>query len=65
MNGSISDNAGLKSEDIIIEVNGEKIMNEQDLIYSINDLRVGDTVKMKILRGGSEKEIEMKLISSN
>jgi serine protease Do len=65
MSGSISDNAGLKSEDIIIEVNGEKIMNEQDVIFAINDLQVGDTVKIKILRGGSEKEVEMKLTSSN
>lgn len=65
MNGSISSNAGLKSEDIIIEVNGEKIMNEQDVIYAINDLQVGDTVKMKILRSGNEEEIEMKLTSSN
>lgn len=65
MNGSISANAGLKSEDIIIEVNGEKIMNEQDVIYAINDLQVGDTVKMKILRSGNEEEIEMKLTSSN
>lgn len=65
MRGSVSDNAGLKSEDIIIEVNGEKIMNEQDVIFAINDLQVGDTVKMKIMRGGNEEEIEMKLTSSN
>lgn len=65
LRGSLSDNAGLKTEDIIVEVNGEKIMNEQDLIFSINDLQVGDTVKMKIIRGGDEEEIEMKLTSSN
>ncbi|HEX2788128.1 MAG TPA: trypsin-like peptidase domain-containing protein [Ignavibacteria bacterium] len=65
LRGSLSDNAGLKTEDIIVEVNGEKIMNEQDLIFSINDLQVGDTVKMKIIRSGDEEEIEMKLTSSN
>lgn len=65
MNGSISSNAGLRSEDIIIEVNGEKIMNEQDVIFAINDLQVGNTVKMKVLRSGNEEEIEMKLTSSN
>ena len=59
--GSISDNAGLKVEDVIIAVNEDKIRNEQDLIFSINDRRKGDTLKMKIIRGGSEKEIEMKL----
>ena len=59
--GSISDNAGLKVEDVIVAVNDDKIRNEQDLVFSINDRRKGDTLKMKIVRGGSEKEIEMKL----
>jgi serine protease Do len=59
--GSISDNAGLKVEDVIVSVNDDKIRNEQDLVFSINDRRKGDTLKMKIIRGGSEKEIDMKL----
>jgi serine protease Do len=62
--GSISDNAGLKPEDVIIAVNDEKIRNEQDLLLSINDRRVGDIIKFKIIRAGSEKEIEMKLTKS-
>lgn len=61
--GSLSDNAGLKSEDVIIEANGEKINNEQDLLFVVNDMRTGETLKLKILRNGSEKEIEMKLTS--
>lgn len=56
-----ADKAGLKVEDVIIAVNGEKIRNEQDLIFAINDKRKGDVIKMKVMRGGSEKEIEMKL----
>ncbi|MBK8552438.1 MAG: trypsin-like peptidase domain-containing protein [Ignavibacteria bacterium] len=59
--GSLSDAAGLKPEDVIIEANGEKIRNERDLLFIVNDLRTGDLLKMKIIRGGSEKEIEMKL----
>jgi serine protease Do len=59
--GGLSDKAGLKVEDVIIAVNDEKIRNEQDLVFSINDKRKGDTLKLKIIRGGSEKEIEMKL----
>jgi serine protease Do len=58
-----ADQAGLKTEDIILEANGEKIRNEQDLIFIINDLRTGDIVKLKVLRGNSEKEIELKLLS--
>lgn len=59
--GSLSDNAGLKPEDVIIIANGEKIKSEQDLIFVINDLKNGDSLVLKILRDGSEKEIDMKL----
>ncbi len=61
LRGSLSDNAGLKPEDVVIEANGEKIRNERDLLFIINDLRTGDMLNMKIIRSGSEKEIEMKL----
>lgn len=63
MKGSLSDNAGLKAEDVIIEANGEKIKNERDLLFIVNDLKTGDVLNMKIIRNGSEKEIEMKLTS--
>ena len=62
--GSISDDAGLKPEDVIISANGIMIRNEQDLITEVNDLRVGDLLKLKVIRGGSEKEIEMKLTAN-
>jgi serine protease Do len=61
--GGDADNAGLKPEDVILSVNGLKVRNEQDLVLEVNDLRVGDVLKMKIVRGGSDKEIEMKLTS--
>ncbi len=59
--GSLSDNAGLKAEDVILEANGQKIQTEQDLLFVVNDLRTGDTLKLKIIRSGSEKDLEMKL----
>lgn len=59
--GGVSDRAGLKVEDVIIACNDEKIRNEQDLVFAINDMRKGDLVKLKVLRSGSEKTIEMKL----
>lgn len=64
MRGSLSDNAGLKPEDVIIEANGEIIKNERDLLFIINDLRTGENLNMKIIRDGSGKEIEMKLTAS-
>ena len=64
LRGGISDKAGLKAEDIIIYANDEKITNEQDLVFTINDMRVGDVLKLKVLRNGSEEIIEMKLVST-
>jgi serine protease Do len=55
--GSDADNAGLKPEDVITEVNGVKVRNEQDVVLEVNDLRAGDTLKLQIIRSGSEKEI--------
>jgi serine protease Do len=59
--GGVSDKAGLKVEDVIIAVNDEKVRNEQDLVFAINDKRKGDVIKLKIIRSGSENIIEMKL----
>jgi len=64
MRGSLSDNAGLKPEDVIIEANGENIKNERDLLFIVNDLKTGETLNLKIIRDGSGKEIEMKLTAS-
>ena len=64
MKGSLSDNAGLKPEDVIIEANGENIKNERDLLFIVNDLKTGETLNLKIIRDGSGKEIEMKLTAS-
>ncbi len=59
--GGLSSEAGLKPEDVIIEANGEKIRNEQDLIFVINDLEDGDMLNMKILRNKSESSISFEL----
>jgi serine protease Do len=64
LSGGISDKAGLKAEDIIIYANDEEITNEQDLVFIINDMKVGDVLKLKVLRDGNEEIIEMKLVSA-
>ena len=64
LRGGIADKAGLKAEDIILYANDEKITNEQDLVFTINDMRVGDVLKLKVLRDGSEEIIEMELVSN-
>ncbi len=59
--GGLSSEAGLKPEDVIIEANGEKIRNEQDLIFVINDLEDGDMLNMKIIRNKNESNISFEL----
>ena len=60
----IADNAGLKPEDVIISVNGMKVRSEQDLVLEVNDMRVGEILKLKIIRGGDEKNIDIKLTAN-
>lgn len=61
MRGSSADKAGLKPEDIILEVNGEKVRKRMDIVFAVFDAKKGDVLKMKILRNGSEDNLEMKL----
>lgn len=61
MKGSSADKAGLKPEDIILEVNGEKVRTRMDIVFAVFDAKKGDTIKMKVLRNGSEDNLEMEL----
>ena len=60
--GSEADKAGIKSEDLILAVNGEKISSDSDFWGIITEMNVGDKAKLKILRNGEEleKEIEVR-----
>ncbi len=61
LRGGNADKAGLKAEDIIIAVNGDKVKSEQDLIFAVNDSKKGDKLILTILRNGSKKDIELVL----
>lgn len=50
--GSPAEKAGLKAEDIILELNGKKIDAENPLGALIVRRQSGDTVTLKVLRGG-------------
>ncbi len=56
--GSAADKAGLVENDIILEVNGEKITQDNSLAKLIQKYRVGDTITLKILHKGEEKEVQ-------
>jgi serine protease Do len=53
--------AGIKSGDIIIDVDGTPIKTVRELQRKIAGFRPDSTVKIKVLRGGKEQLIEVKL----
>lgn len=53
--------AGLLAEDIVLEINGEKIDANHSLASLIQKYGVGDKIKLKVLRGGQEKNLEATL----
>ncbi|HBB16430.1 MAG TPA: peptidase [Syntrophus sp. (in: bacteria)] len=57
--GDPADKAGLKSGDVITEINGKKIKDTHELLIIIAAFRVGETVKIKILRDGQEKSVSI------
>jgi serine protease Do len=60
--GDPADKAGIKPEDIVISVNGKKVENTRELSKLIAGTRVGDTLKIKVLRKGIEKKFGVKIV---
>jgi serine protease Do len=56
-----ADNAGLKSGDIITEIDGYRINNEQTIFGVFQEFRVGQVIEVKIIRDSSELTKKMKL----
>ncbi|ANQ86836.1 DegQ family serine endoprotease [Azoarcus olearius] len=59
--GAPGDKAGLKVGDVIIELNGEKIVNSADLPPRVAAVRPGNTVRMKVWRKGESRDLEVKV----
>ncbi len=59
--GSPADKAGLEENDIILEVDGIKLSQEQSLAKEVAKHQPGDTITLKILHDGEEKIISVKL----
>jgi S1-C subfamily serine protease len=47
--------------DVIIEVDGQKIVGQSDLFKALDRHQVGDTIKVKVRRGTAEREVEVTL----
>ncbi len=59
--GSPGEKAGLLAEDIVLEVNGKKIDSDNPLGAVIANFNVGETVTLKINRGGKEITLQATL----
>jgi 2-alkenal reductase len=58
---SAADKAGIKDRDVILEVNGEKITQDNKLSKIIVKYNAGDKITLKILRDGKEQDVEVTL----
>jgi S1-C subfamily serine protease len=59
--GGPADKAGIVENDIILEVNGQKLSEEQTLAGRLRQLQVGDTVSFKVYHRGEEKVVKAQL----
>ena len=57
--GQPADKGGVKADDVILAVDGEQIEGTRDLQRIISTTPVGRAVKLYVMRGGKEKELEV------
>lgn len=61
VDGSPADEAGIISKDVLITFDGEKIYSDNQFSDLLNDYRIGDKVKMEIVRDGKVKKLKVEL----
>lgn len=54
--------AGLLADDIILEVEGKKVAEMEDITNIVLDKKVGDKIKVKYKRGNDTKDVEVTLM---
>lgn len=59
--GSGAEKAGIKENDIILEINGEKINVKNSMSTLIQKYNAGDKIKLHILRDGKEMNVDVTL----
>lgn len=60
-NNGPANKAGLEPGDVILSINGRKVMREDDFYIEVYDSMVGETMEFQILRGDKEKTIKLQL----
>lgn len=59
--GEPADKAGLKPYDVILEFNGKAVHSPSELITAVVSVNVGETVPIKISRGGETKNLSIQV----
>ncbi|HMA66454.1 MAG TPA: Do family serine endopeptidase, partial [Desulfosalsimonadaceae bacterium] len=59
--GDPADKAGIRSEDVIVSVNGEPVDSARQLSKLVAELAVGETAKIKINRKGETRTVSVKI----
>lgn len=59
--GDPADAGGIKPKDIIVEVNGRKVETTRQLTGLVADIPVGQTAKVKVLRDGQPRTLNVKI----
>lgn len=57
--GSAADKAGIEENDVILELNGQKITKDNTLAKAILNYNPGDKITLKILRDGKEINVDV------
>jgi serine protease Do len=57
--GDPADKAGIKAKDVIVEVDGRTVEDSRDLTSIVADIEVNKKVKVKLVREGKEKTVEV------
>jgi len=59
--GSPADKAGLQRYDVITEVQGEPVEDQNDLTFKIAEIRPGTKVDLTVVRDGRSRTVEVKI----
>ncbi|MCE9595775.1 MAG: M28 family peptidase [Planctomycetes bacterium] len=63
--GSPAEKAGMRKDDVLIQVGDVKIDTMQDFVYMLSLYKAGDTVLAKFLRDGKEESVRVTLATRN